>query len=104
MVKGRYLDEDRRAAIFKATDRNGDNEATEKEYVENRIITDEGKAIFSSIDANGDIYLTEKEFQEFTEISDPQVKIEAFNLFDADGNLRIEMIEYLRIYGKLARE
>ena len=43
VVQGRYMNEQARAGIFRASDRDGDQVVTAREYVENRIITDEAK-------------------------------------------------------------
>ncbi len=101
--QGTYLTKESRAGIFRATDRNSDDILTEQEYVENRIITDEAKQIFAKIDADQDRRLTEEEFVANSKVENKQEAREIFKQFDTDGDGAAAMIEYLIVWGNLAR-
>ena len=101
--QGTYLTKESRAGIFRATDRNSDDILTEQEYVENRIITDEAKELFAKIDADQDRRLTEEEFVDNSKIGNKQKAREIFKQFDTDGDGAAAMIEYLIVWGNLAR-
>jgi len=88
------MNESARRKIFAATDRNKDGIATEAEYVENRIITDEAKAIFEKMDIDGDGKVTLKEF----------TAKEVFSDFDTNADGYLTIPEYLRVWGNWARE
>jgi Ca2+-binding EF-hand superfamily protein len=90
----RHLNETARRKIFAATDRNKDGIATEAEYVQNRIITDEAKSIYERMDKNDDGKLTKDEFD---------VK-EVFDEFDLNADGVLTLPEYLKVWGNWARE
>lgn len=83
-----------RRKIFTAMDRNKDGIATEAEYVQNRIITDEAKLIFERMDNNEDGKLTRDEFE----------VVEVYDKFDMNADGMLTVPEYLRVWGNWARE
>ncbi|MBA7669056.1 hypothetical protein ES703_77183 [subsurface metagenome] len=89
--------------IFEASDRDGDGFMTEQEYIDNRIITDEGKLIFDRMDADGDGMLTEAEFLENSNIEDKEWAKELFRELDPQGRGASTIPEYLKTYGNWAR-
>jgi Ca2+-binding EF-hand superfamily protein len=91
-----------RQGIFRASDANSDGVVSEKEYVTNRIITDEAKAIMGTVDEDGDGKVTRKEFIGHSGL--PEDLSEAvFDEFDADGSGELVIPEYLRVWGRWAR-
>jgi Ca2+-binding EF-hand superfamily protein len=92
-----------RAGIFRATDRDGDGVLTRKEYIENRIITDEAKAVHQLMDADGDGQVSREEFDAGCGIEDTARARHVFEKFDGDGDGSVGMIEYLRLWGDVAR-
>lgn len=101
---GRYMTPRARAGIFRAMDRDRDDLVTEREYVENRIITDEARKVFDRLDTDGDRVLTEHEFTGPSGIEDERAAREAFRAFDGDGDGAVGLIELLRIWGDVARK
>ncbi len=102
--EGRYMMTEARAGIFWAMDRDRDGIVTEREYVENRIITDEAKEIFHNLDQNADGSVTKQEFVERSAIRDTTEAASAFNRFDTNGDGATHMIEFLRAWGDIARD
>ena len=98
---GKYLNEKSRAGIFKAADRDGDGFVSQREYVENRIITDEAKSIFDRI-ADGK-KLTREQFVKRAGVKNQSQAKAIFARLDTDGDGTLQMIEYLRVWGDLAR-
>ena len=101
---GVYMTPEARAGMFRAMDRDWDDVVTEREYVENRIITDEAKEIFAELDADGDRAVTRKEFVDYSMIKDEQKAESAFQAFDSNRDGTLGMIEYLRVWGDIARD
>ena len=100
---GRYLTPSSRAGIFRASDSNQDGFVSEKEYIENRVITDEAKAIFSSMDLNRDRKLTSKEFIGSRKFENEKLAVAVYSAFDANSDDELNLPEYLRVWGKWAR-
>jgi len=100
---GRYMTPQARQGIFKASDANNDGFVTQAEYVENRIITDEAKQIFSEMDADQNGKLTDIEFFKAEKIKDQQLAKEIFWVLDTNDNKELIIPEYLRVWGKWAR-
>jgi Ca2+-binding EF-hand superfamily protein len=91
-----------RQGIFRASDANSDRVVSEKEYVTNRIITDEAKAIMAKMDADGDGKIARAEFVGHSGLPEDLSKA-VFNEFDMDGNGELLIPEYLRVWGRWAR-
>ena len=100
---GRYMTPKARQGIFRASDTNNDGFVTEAEYVENRIITDEAKQIFNEMDADRNGKLTDLEFFKAGKIKDRNLAEEIFLALDTNGNKELIIPEYLRVWGKWAR-
>jgi Ca2+-binding EF-hand superfamily protein len=102
--QGRYLNKQSRAGIFRASDRNGDQVVSEKEYVENRIITDETKDIFEGLKLDDNSTVDRNELAKaLVQLDD--VNVDAiFRQFDTNGDGQWHMIEFLRVWGDLARQ
>jgi Ca2+-binding EF-hand superfamily protein len=101
--RGRYMNKQSRAGIFRASDRNGDQVVSEKEYVENRIITDEAKDIFEGLKLDDNNTVDRNELAKALVQSD-DVNVDAiFRQFDTNGDEQWQMIEFLRVWGDLAR-
>lgn len=100
---GRYLTRRARQGIFRASDSNRDGVVSKNEYIDNRIITDEAKAIFEKMDANDDGKLTRKEFIASGKIKGKELTKEVFKALDSDGNGKLVVPEYLRVWGRWAR-
>ena len=88
------MNEAARRKIFAATDRNKDGIATEAEYIQNRIITDEAKSIYEQMDKDDDGKLTKDEF----------AAKDVFDEFDVNADGMLTVPEYLRVWGNWARE
>ncbi|NQT81579.1 hypothetical protein HQ563_01030, partial [bacterium] len=101
---GRYGTKEMRTGIFGASDRDADGTLTEEEYVQNRIITDEAKQIFQKMDENDNRKVTEEEFVQNSMIEDRRIAKELFRKLDTDRNGEVAIIEFLRIWGDLARK
>ncbi len=99
---GRYMTRQARQGIFRASDANSDRVVSEKEYVTNRIITDEAKAIMAKMDADGDGKIARAEFVGHSGLPEDLSKA-VFNEFDMDGNGELLIPEYLRVWGRWAR-
>ena len=99
-----YMTKEARKHIFAASDSNADGILTEQEYVENRAITDEAKAIYEKMNENRDGALTKQEFLANTTIKDKTLAQEIFQKLDANQNDELNIPEYLRIWGKWARQ
>ena len=100
---GRFMTPLARQGIFKASDTNNDGFVTLDEYVENRIITDEAKKIFNEMDANQNGILTALELLKTGKIKDNQLAKEIFSALDTNNNKELIIPEYLRVWGKWAR-
>ena len=100
---GRYMTPQARQGIFNASDANNDGFVTQAEYVENRIITDEAKQIFNEMDADRNGKLTDLEFFKAGKIKDRNLAEEIFLALDTNGNKELIIPEYLRVWGKWAR-
>ena len=100
---GRYMTPQARQGIFKASDANNDGFVTQSEYVENRIITDEAKRIFNEMDADQNGILTDFEFFTAGKIKEQNLAEEIFLALDSNGNKELIIPEYLRVWGKWAR-
>ena len=100
---GRFMTPQARQGIFKASDTNNDGFVTLDEYVENRIITDEAKKIFNEMVANQNGILTALELLKTGKIKDNQLAKEIFSALDTNNNKELIIPEYLRIWGKWAR-
>ena len=99
---GTYMTRQARQGIFRASDADGDGVVSEKEYITNRIITDEAKAIMAKMDEGGDGKVTRKEFISNSGL--PEDLSEAvFDEFDTDGDGELVVPEYLRVWGRWAR-
>jgi beta-glucanase (GH16 family)/Ca2+-binding EF-hand superfamily protein len=99
---GRYMTRQARQGIFRASDANSDRVVSEKEYVTNRIITDEAKAIMAKMDADGNGKVARAEFVGHSGLPEDLSKA-VFNEFDMDGNGELLIPEYLRVWGRWAR-
>ena len=91
-----------RQGIFRASDANGDGVVSKKEYVTNRIITDEAKAIMGRMDEDRNGTVAQQEFVAHSGLPAELAKT-VFNEFDTDGNGELVIPEYLRVWGKWAR-
>ena len=101
---GRYLTKAARQGIFQASDSDGDGIISEEEYIENRIITDEAKAIFEEMNTNDDGKLTMEEFVASGKIKDDDLAKTVFAMLDSDGDGELVVPEYLRVWGRWARD
>ena len=99
---GRYMTRQARQGIFRASDANGDDVVSKREYVTNRIITDEAKAIMAKMDKDSDGKVTREEFVEHCGLPE-DLSNDVFNEFDTDGNGEVVIPEYLRVWGRWAR-
>jgi len=86
-----------------AADSNNDGLVTKKEYIENRIITDEAKEIFVSLDANNNGILSKREFLDSGRIKDRSLAERVFEAFDRDGVEEVSLPRYLQVWGRWAR-
>ncbi len=100
---GIHLNRQARQGIFRASDSNRDGFVSEAEYVENRIITDEAKEIFYKMDGNRDDRLTFEEVVASGEFKNEKLAKAVFEALDADGNEELVIPEYLRVWGRWAR-
>jgi hypothetical protein len=101
--KGRYGTVRMRTGIFRATDRNTDGILTKREYVDNRIITDEAKRIFATVDADNDRSATADEFVAALKTPEKCEALRLFKLLDINADGTIGMIEYLIVLGDWTR-
>lgn len=108
------------SGIFNAADRNKDGYMTEHEYVENRILTDECKRIYCAMKKSGCLrcvpYCTppfppEKNPANALSLTDfaantdfGECTEQVFNMFDRNEAHGIWQLEWLRVWGHLARE
>ena len=99
----RHMTPDVRRRIFAASDRNSDRIVTEQEYIENRIITDEAKMLFNKMDSDKDGKLIQQEFARNRTGNDKLLVDEYFQKMDRDNNGCLQLPEYLRVWGSLAR-
>ena len=99
-----YMTKEARKHIFAASDSNADGILTEPEYIDNRAITDEAKAIYEKMNTNRDGTLTKQEFLANTTIEDKTLAEKIFQKLDANRNDELNIPEYLRIWGKWARQ
>jgi len=103
--KGAYLTPQARRGIFQAADENGDAKVSRAEYVLNRAITDEAKNILLSMDEDRDMAVTWSEFQSHTDLDPSELpKIEVFDQLDANGDRSLAIPEFLRVWGRWARQ
>ena len=102
--KGVYMTPQARAGIFRAADGNADGVVTRSEYVLNRIITDEAKAIVQGMDEDGNGLVERVEFVKHAAklCSDPDLAEQVFAALDANGDSRLPIPEYLRVWGQWA--
>jgi outer membrane protein assembly factor BamB len=101
--KGRYLNPQSRAGIFRASDSNANGFVSRDEYVMNRRITDEAKAIMAEIDVDRNGQVTRDEFLFLSGIPDNSVASAIFEQLDANGDGSTFTPEYLRVWGAWAR-
>jgi Ca2+-binding EF-hand superfamily protein len=99
---GRYLNARARRGIFRAADVNRDGSVSEAEYILNRIITDEAKSIVQAMDRNRD-GVDRTEFLQHGKIRDEKLATAVFAALDGDGDGRLAVPEYLRVWGRWAR-
>ncbi|PHR98102.1 MAG: hypothetical protein COA78_26535 [Blastopirellula sp.] len=100
---GRYLTRQARQGIFRASDSNNDKKVSKKEYIENRIITDEAKSIYEKMDTNKDGKLTAEEFSTNSKIKNKSLAGQVFTALDTGQNGELNVPEYLRTWGRWAR-
>jgi Ca2+-binding EF-hand superfamily protein len=100
---GRYMTPQARQGIFRAADSNQDGFVSEEEYVVNRIITDEAKEIFFKMDVNRDSRVTLKELLASGKLKDPTLAKTVFQALDGNGDGKLVIPEYLRVWGQWAR-
>ena len=103
IVNGVHMNEQSRRGIFAASDSDRDGYVSEAEYVHNRIITDEAKEIFYRMDTNRDSRLTEKEMIAGGHFKDEKLAKAVFKALDINGDGRLIIPEYLRVWGSWAR-
>ena len=103
MLIGVHMNEQSRRGIFAASDSDRDGYVSEAEYVHNRIITDEAKEIFYRMDSNRDNRLTEKEMIAGGHFKDEKLAKAVFTALDINGDGRLIIPEYLRVWGGWAR-
>ena len=103
IVNGMHMNEQSRRGIFAASDSDRDGYVSEAEYVHNRIITDEAKEIFYRMDSNRDSRLTEKEMIAGGHFKDENLAKAVFKALDINGDGRLIIPEYLRVWGGWAR-
>ena len=101
--KGRYLNPQSRAGIFRASDSDANGFISRDEYVVNRRITDEAKAIMAEIDVDRDGQVSRGELLFLSGIPDKSVAIAIFEQLDANGDGSTFTPEYLRVWGAWAR-
>ncbi|MBL7152691.1 MAG: family 16 glycosylhydrolase [Phycisphaerae bacterium] len=99
-----YMTKEARKHIFAASDSNADGILTEQEYIDNRAITDEAKAIYEKMNDNQDGALTKQEFLANTTIKDKILARKIFQKLDTNQNDELNIPEYLRTWGKWARQ
>ncbi len=104
IVNGRYMTEQSRRGIFQASDHDKDGYVSAFEYFENRMITDEAKLIFEAMDGNRNGQLTRAEFMASKRIKDTKLAAAIFKALDTNGNGELVIPEYLRVWGKWARQ
>ena len=103
IVNGVHMNEQSRRGIFAASDSDRDGYVSEAEYVHNRIITDEAKEIFYRMDTNRDSRITEKEMIAAGHFKDEKLAKAVFKALDINGDGRLIIPEYLRVWGGWAR-
>ena len=101
---GRYLTRQARQGIFRAADADQDGFVSREEYVENRIITDEAKEIFFQMDGNRDNCVTIDELVASGKFKDRKLAKAVFQALDGDGDGELVIPEYLRAWGRWARD
>ena len=99
---GNYLTPQSRRGIFFAADNDADGFVSQSEYVLNRIITDEAKEIMQKMDADRNGSIEQGEFIGQGPLTD-EVSAAVFRAWDSDGNGRLFVPEYLRVWGRWAR-
>jgi len=104
VVNGQYMTRESRQGIFRAADSNGDGFVTKAEYALNRIITDEAKKIIQKMDANRDGTVSRNEFLKSGVVRDEQLSAEIFKALDANQDGKLLVPEYLKVWGRWARE
>ena len=103
-MNGVHMNQQARQGIFRAADHNQDGFVSAFEYIENRIITDEAKLIFGAMDGNRNGQLTRAEFIASKRIKDPKLEAAIFKALDTNNNGELVIPEYLRVWGKWARQ
>ncbi len=103
IVNGVHMNEQSRRGIFAASDSDKDGYVSEAEYVHNRIITDEAKEIFYRMDSNRDNRLTEKEMIAGGHFKEEKLAKAVFKALDINGDGRLIIPEYPRVWGGWAR-
>jgi len=104
VVNGQYMTRESRQGIFRAADSNVDGFVTKSEYALNRIITDEAKGIIQKMDANRDGTVSRNEFLKSNIVRDEQLSAEIFKSLDANQDGKLLIPEYLKVWGRWARE
>lgn len=100
---GRYMTPQARAMIFKAADSNNDEVVTRKEYIINRVITDEAKEIMAGFDSDKNGSISKDEFVNNCPIKDKNLAAFIFAELDINNDGQTVTPEYLRVWGKWAR-
>ena len=100
---GRHLTPEARAGIFQASDTDRDGFVSEKEYVENRVITDQAKELFVSIDSDGDGRLTGGEIVGSRKVENAKLALVIFSALDTNGDEMLHLPEFLYTWGRWAR-
>jgi Ca2+-binding EF-hand superfamily protein len=104
IVNGQYMTRESRQGIFRAADSNGDGFVTRAEYALNRIITDEAKEIIQRMDTDRDGTVSRNEFHKSGVVRDEQLSAEIFKALDANQDGKLLIPEYLKVWGRWARE
>ncbi|MCP4786719.1 MAG: hypothetical protein GY903_17520 [Fuerstiella sp.] len=102
--KGTYLTERARTGIFAASDDNRDDFVSKSEYIRNRSITDEAKQIVGRMDTNRNGSVSLQEFLDHSRVKDRQTDRQIFRLLDTDSSGDLMIPEYLRVWGRWARD
>lgn len=104
VTDGTYLNEQARTGIFRASDSDKDGSVSRDEYIENRIITDEAKAIMARADADSDGTITLEEFLKHPDLQGKPDLAKIFKALDTNNDGKTTTPEYLRVWGKWARQ
>jgi Ca2+-binding EF-hand superfamily protein len=101
--KGFYMTPQARQGIFNAADADNDGVVTKREYLINRIITDEAKAIVLKMDLNTDGKVQKTEFMANSPIDNASISSVVFDELDIDDDGSLLTPEFLRVWGRWAR-